>query len=157
MKGVKMTTDIELVSIQQAARLVGRQAQYIRQLVLKEKLIAIKSTVPGTDIPRWEIDKKSVLDYFKGNNRRVGRRQDGRNKWVVYATPAELVKVKEVLAANGLAEVVATIDRAQTYNGKAKTKVVVESEPKPEPKPEPSVPSKAARAAARAARAAKTA
>jgi hypothetical protein len=104
----------DTITIHEAALMTGKQDVYIHQLVIKGKLTAEKATVPGTNVPRWNVEKASVLAYFNGGSKHTSR-TDGRNKWVIYMTKAELVAVRALLSNNKLAEVALSIVPANDY------------------------------------------
>ena len=121
-----------VLGIREAARLVGRQEHYVRILVTGGKIAGTKTAIPGTDVPRWEVDTQSLLEYFgDGKNRRTAR-DDNRNKWSMYATKAELTQVKDLLHANGLGAVANLIapafdsEKAKEYRTKRAAKKAAE-------------------------------
>lgn len=102
----------QVLGIREAARRVGKQEQYIRRLTIDGKLDAFKDTVPGSEIPRWQIYVKSLDAYFAQDNRRGARRQDGRQKAELYLTDEEMEAVQALLSKNQMTEIAGTMTRS---------------------------------------------
>jgi hypothetical protein len=89
------------LNIKDAARYSGKSEQYIRALIRNGKLITKHVQVGETQLWRHEIPLSSLESYMT-NGSSHGRREDGRNKYTVYLTPAELVLVQSLMADAGL-------------------------------------------------------
>jgi len=69
--------------------------QYVRKAVRAGELKSTLKPVEGRDVKRHEILPADLETWRKGIGARIGR-ADGRNKFVFYATPEELVALKKV-------------------------------------------------------------
>lgn len=99
-----MTTEqrkSKTLTIREAARLAGTQEQYIRKLRKTGKIKSTMAVVPGTRIPRWNLDRESFESYFSEKRTRT-RRTDGRNKYTVYLTTSEYEVLSKLLKDNKL-------------------------------------------------------
>jgi hypothetical protein len=116
-------TPDEQIGIQEAARLVGKQAQYLHQLVLKDPSVfdAVKTYIGDTSVPKWLLSKNAVRAYFDGSEHR-GVRTDGRIKWNLYATMAEMTTLKALMADYALEEVAKLITKANVLTPEQKEK-----------------------------------
>jgi hypothetical protein len=89
-------------TLEQAAAKLGIVPHYARKCVHEGKLKASMSTVPGTRIPRLEITEEAIAEFDAREKKQVGKREDGRNKYVWYGLPAELEAAQAVLQEAGL-------------------------------------------------------
>lgn len=89
--------------IKEAAKYLGVDEQYLRKLVRDGKLpttmIPIKT---GSNVKKHVIDQND-LDARKANaGHKAGGRTDGRNKWTLYASKEEMVKIAKVCEEIGV-------------------------------------------------------
>lgn len=95
-------------SIKAAASALGLSEVYIRRMIQHGKLATTKVQVGDTEVWRHEIAEAELNKWRKSSSTRT-QREDGRNKFVMYATSDELAKIQKLLAANN---VHAVIERA---------------------------------------------
>lgn len=93
-----MDENITTIGIREASRILDCDRNYVLQLIKKGKLQAEK-TENENGIPVWKLLKDEVTEYAanKGKHNTGHARADGRVKWIVYGTIAEL---DAFLAAN---------------------------------------------------------
>ena len=88
-------------SIKEAAELTGLSTVYIRRAILKGKLNSTKVQVGDTSVMRHEISA-SDLEVWRASVKAAPRREDGRGKFTLYATPEELQKIQDLLEKDGI-------------------------------------------------------
>lgn len=102
--------------IKQAAEYLGINVQYMRKLILDGKVKATKVRVaPDSDVMKWVVAEEDLIAR-KTNNHSV--RDDGRNKYVVYADKNEIERLRSLLEENGIA--IPEIERANKPEDVAK-------------------------------------
>lgn len=88
-------------SIPEAAKFIDRSETYVRQLVrdgtFKTTMVPIDE---GYDVKKHMIHITVLREYLEGPNRR-NRRDDGRNKYYFYATPAEFAEHDRLMREAG--------------------------------------------------------
>lgn len=89
--------DAKTYGIKDAAKYLGVDEQYLRKLVregkLETQMVPVKS---GSQVMKHLITQ-DTLDARKANaGAKAGGRKDGRNKWTVYATPAEMAQIAKL-------------------------------------------------------------
>jgi len=90
-------------SIDEAAMFLGVDAHYVRKLVREGKLEAEWAPVkPGSQVMKHLISEEQLVARKSKQGQHAGSRADGRSKWVVYATDAEMKKLAAVAAEMGL-------------------------------------------------------
>lgn len=85
-----MATKNSTFGIKEAAAELGCDQQYVRKLIQKGKLEA--SLIPlkeGSSTKKYQISAESVAKYREATKTRTNR-PDGRNKFVMYLSAAEL-------------------------------------------------------------------
>jgi excisionase family DNA binding protein len=109
-----MTTEPELISLDEAAKRLGFTKLYVRTLVRRGKLKTKKVPLgPASQVWKHMIVASDVANF--GKRRGKSSRPDGRFKWILYASKEELDTVKELFRANELGELADLIGRqAQT-------------------------------------------
>lgn len=80
-------TATQEIGVAEALKLSGFDNAYLRRLLGEGKIEAEKRFITGTRIPKWFINKASLVDYVARGSKT--RRKDGRNKYTCYLTPAE--------------------------------------------------------------------
>lgn len=88
------------LSIKAAAAEFGLSECWVRRMVHQGKLEHRRVQVGDTKVTRIEIPRKALEARATGTR---SRRADGRNKWVMYATPAELDAIQALLGDHDLA------------------------------------------------------
>jgi len=97
----KSKTPTKLLSIKEAAQHLGTTDTYVRTLVRKGKLATERENL-NEDGTLWRhMIPITELESYKGNAR-TSRREDGRNKYVLYATPEELEALRKVIETEQL-------------------------------------------------------
>jgi excisionase family DNA binding protein len=89
------------LTIKEAAEEFGLSTVWIRRMVHQGKLETIRVKIGETQVERIEIARKSIEVRASGSK---SRRDDGRNKYVVYATPEEYQHLQETLEDAGLGD-----------------------------------------------------
>jgi hypothetical protein len=103
-----------MYTIKQFCAATNLSEVYVRRMILTGKLDHTKEYIPGTNIPRNLIPEEE-LARFQG--KRSQRREDGRNRFVLHSTPAELKRIQEVMAKEGIGSI---ITKQKQYKPKAK-------------------------------------
>lgn len=100
-----MTEKEKLYDIIDAAKYLGFSQIYIRMLIRKGRLASVKkSSTPGSLVMKHMV-RESDLNEFIGEMPHKTRRADGRNKFIMYATPGEYTRTRQVLLNANLIEV----------------------------------------------------
>lgn len=108
-------------TIKSLASALGLSEVYVRRAILEKKLdTSLEPIKEGSEIMRHRITQASV-DSWRGSTTSRSRREDGRNKFNLYATQEELAALKTMIEKAG-SQVI--IQKAPTYykNKKAKSK-----------------------------------
>jgi hypothetical protein len=105
------------LTIKQAARHLGKSEMWVRRMVHQAKLPHSRELVPGTEQVYRILIPIEALDARKTVTRT--RRDDGRNKFTVYATPAEMKAFNEALKAAGIKVPVARANPPKSKKGHA--------------------------------------
>lgn len=84
----------KLCTIREALEISGFENAYFRKLIFEGKIEATKSAIPGTKIDRWLVDRDSLNSYI--SRAKHSQRKDGRNKYVIYLTPAEFEQLAKL-------------------------------------------------------------
>ena len=82
-------------TIKEALEISGMDNPYFRKLIYDGKIEAIKSAIPGTKIERYLVSRESLAAYMSKSKH--NSRRDGRNKFILYATPAEFEALTKLL------------------------------------------------------------
>jgi hypothetical protein len=82
------------ITIKQAVQQSGLSENYIRKAIAKGDLIVEKETVGDTRIPRNVIVN---FEAWRAEAKAHSKREDGRNKFVLYATADELQRLQDLL------------------------------------------------------------
>jgi excisionase family DNA binding protein len=93
------------LSIKTAAQLLGLSEVYIRRMIQQGKIKTNRVQVGDSDIWRHEIPA-DVLEAWRKSSAVHTVRTDGRSKFVMYATAAELNTIKEFIAKSNLGTVI---------------------------------------------------
>jgi len=90
------STKADALSIKEAAEASGLSNVYIRRAILTGKLPSTKVQVGDTEVMRHEI---AVEDFnaWRASTASRSRRDDGRGKYTVYASPEEYAEIVELL------------------------------------------------------------
>lgn len=105
------------LTIKEAAAEFGLSPVWIRRMVHQGKLEVIRVQVGDSKVERIEIARKSIEVRALGSRT---RRDDGRNKFTLYATPEEHTKLIELLAANGIEVPIARANPPKSQKDRAK-------------------------------------
>jgi len=106
------TEPAPVYDINSAAQAAGFTTAYIRNLIRKGVIHATREPVrEGSLVTRYVIDSQE-LDRFLNTVPHKSRREDSRNKFVMYATPDEFTAAIQALEAAGLHEVASLITPA---------------------------------------------
>jgi len=117
--------DEDDLTIPEAALYTGFSEPYVRSLIRDQKLPStLRPINPGSGIHAHYISLDDLTTFLE-NSRRRTRRNDSRNKYILYATPVELDETLRVLrAANRTTAAVADL-------------IVPANKLKPKPSPSP--------------------
>lgn len=99
---------MQYYSIKEAAREFGLSECWVRRMVHQNKLAHRRVQVGDTKVQRIEISREA-LEARASKSR--SRRDDGRNKFTLYATPAEFAKLEKLLKEHSLATPVARANK----------------------------------------------
>jgi len=91
------TSSTKRFSIKQAAAELNLSEVYIRRMIQNGKLPTIKTQVGDTEIWRHEIDETTLAKWRSSAQTRTSR-NDGRGKYTIYLTKAELARMQSILA-----------------------------------------------------------
>jgi len=109
------STENQVLTLKQAVALSGLSMIYIRRAINEGKLPASKEQVGTTNVYR-NIIKTPDFEAWRASRNAKTRREDGRNKFDLYATATEYEKLSALCKANGLE---LPIKRAHTPKPKA--------------------------------------
>lgn len=113
-------------TIKQAAVRMGLTEPYVRALIRNDKLPSeLRAIGFESQVSRHMITEQAIATFLKETTRK-SRRNDGRNKYVLYANPAEIILVDEAIRKAGLTKVADMIHSAnnlklvpkEVHNGK---------------------------------------
>lgn len=107
-----MSVEEKWYTIPEAADFLGFSQAYIRTLIRKNQLTT--DMVPlseGSLVMRHVITESSMGEFLNTVPHKT-RRNDGRNKFIVYISPDEYPRVLDVLEENGLGEVARLLEPA---------------------------------------------
>lgn len=90
----------EELTIVEAAKFLGKVDGYIRMLIREGKLEAHKETIGESAVWRWMLKKSDLIKWQE--NATHSLREDGRNKYLLYATLMERERVANALKKAGL-------------------------------------------------------
>ena len=101
-----MDNEPKLVSLAEAAKMLGFTELYVRMLVRKGKLKTKKVPLgPESEVWKHMIYSEEV-ERFRTHPHAIGnKREDGRHKHTLYATDSELKAIQTLLSDNGFTEV----------------------------------------------------
>lgn len=94
-----------MFSIKTAAQETGLSEVYIRRAIQMKKLPTQKVQVGDTEVYKHMITKDDLEKWRNGSGTHSVR-TDGRNKFVMYATPDELAKIQQFIAEQKIGAVV---------------------------------------------------
>lgn len=90
-----------IFTIDEAAEYMGYSSSYTRSLIHNGKLESTMQPVSeGSGVKKHTITKAACDDFLENAPHR-NRREDGRNKYIMYATPKEFRESIRVLKAAG--------------------------------------------------------
>jgi hypothetical protein len=98
----------KLYSIKSAAAELNLSEVYIRRMIQTGKLATTKTQVGDTEVWKHMISEETLTAWRKNSSAKTSR-DDGRSKFTLYATAAELAQIQKLLQAN---KVTAIIERA---------------------------------------------
>ena len=90
----------EELTIKEAAKFLGKVDGYIRMLIREGKLDAHRETIGESAVWRWMLNKSDLIEWQETATHSL--REDGRNKWLLYATTPEQVLAAAALKKAGL-------------------------------------------------------
>ena len=85
------------VNLNTAAKMLELTPFYVRKCIREDKLEATLEQIPGKNVERWMIDESEIERFASREKKSVGKRDDGRNKYTLYATRDEYAAVVEML------------------------------------------------------------
>jgi excisionase family DNA binding protein len=97
-------------TIKAAAASLGLSEVYVRRMIQKGKLETVKARVGDTEVWRHEIPAEVLAEWRNSAGQR-STRDDGRNKYTLYATAEELATIQALFKTN---KVEAPIGRSNT-------------------------------------------
>jgi hypothetical protein len=109
--------DTNRLSIKQAVVLSGLSENYIRKAISKGDLAVIKEPIGESKIKKNWIDAE-VFEAWRAEAGAHSRREDGRNKFVLYMTEEEQAAFAKALKG---AEFAGTLQRAYAKKATAET------------------------------------
>lgn len=118
MKLTYETLDDELTyTLDEASEVTGLSKHYIRALIRKDRLEAIKVPIAeGSRVTRWELDTDVIRSLKTRGNRSI--RVDGRNKYYIYMTPEERIELQEIFTVMNKADWLERVTPAYTKKKK---------------------------------------
>ena len=108
-------TENQVLTLKQAVAESGLSMIYIRRAINEGKLPATKEQIGTTNVYR-NVIKAEDFQAWRSSRSAKTRREDGRNKYTLYATPEELQKVEALLKD---AELAVPLERAHQPKPKA--------------------------------------
>jgi hypothetical protein len=89
----------QYLSIKEAASEFELSEAWVRRMVHKDLVSYKRVQVGNTKVRRIEIERSSIEARVTGGR---SRRDDGRGKYTLYATPEELEQIQAALEAAGI-------------------------------------------------------
>jgi hypothetical protein len=100
------------MNLKQLSSKLAMDQMYVRKLVVSGK---IESTIvpikEGSKVMRHEISDEAVEKFLKTPRKSITKREDGRNKFVVYLTSDEFKKVDQFLKKENIPSPVKTVNK----------------------------------------------
>jgi hypothetical protein len=91
----------KVYNITQAAQELNLTPFYVRKCIKAGKIQAEQRLIENTSIMRYEISAEALEEFASREKKSVGKRDDNRNKYTLYATKSELIEIMEALATIG--------------------------------------------------------
>lgn len=107
-----------------AANKLGFSQTYIRTLVRRGVIKTTRVPLSEGSLVTKHVISEAVLDEFLNETPHKSRREDGRNKFIMYADPGEYVLVHQALVAADLqeiAELIIPANKVKFWNGNEPT------------------------------------
>jgi hypothetical protein len=118
-----MNTNSKSYSIKSAAAELNLSEVYIRRMIQQGKLPTVKAQVGDSEVWRHEISAEVLEAWRKGASVHTVR-TDGRSKFTLYATAAELAAIQQLLTANSIGAVVEKANKPEDVKRRyAKSKI----------------------------------
>jgi len=89
-------------NVKEAAAYMGKDPQYVRQLLHKGTLEGIKGTAAGTDIPQWKISQQACDAYAAKSASRRTSQQGAGKAYKIRIKAEDYAEVKSLLEARGI-------------------------------------------------------
>lgn len=86
----------EMISIKQAVQFSGLSENYIRKAIAAGKLTTVKQFIGETKIEKNWIDA-AEFESWRATAGAHSKREDGRNKFVIYMTADEMERLTSLL------------------------------------------------------------
>jgi hypothetical protein len=106
MKSTSTSTQSVVVpsglSIKEASVALKCEQNYVRKLLREGKLTSnLVPTKPGSSVMKHLISKASIEARLTRQGDRT-KREDGRNRWLIWATPSEMLALQSLLKDAGM-------------------------------------------------------
>lgn len=88
-------TTVKEYTIDEFAKAAGIKTQYVRTMLRQGRITSRKEARNGTNVFRNLITQETLDNYLATKGTRTPNRNDGRARFVLYATQAELDKIKK--------------------------------------------------------------
>ena len=95
-----MTTKETKYGIDEVAQITSLTVGYVRRAIQKGKLKTSKVQIANNTFKHFVSE--SELNRWRSSNETRTQREDGRNKYTVYATPEEEAKLRKLLETSSL-------------------------------------------------------
>jgi hypothetical protein len=99
----------ETLTLAEASVYSGLSVIYIRRAINTGKLVAFKEPVKDGSKTLRNVMSREAFDLWRAETATHSKREDGRNKFVVYMNPDEAAKLLEIIKGMEFAE---TLQRA---------------------------------------------
>lgn len=86
--------------IEEVAQIAGLTVGYVRRAIQKGKLATSKVTIANNTFKHFVSETE--LNRWRATSETRTQRNDGRNKYTLYGTPAEVAKLMKLIEANKL-------------------------------------------------------
>jgi hypothetical protein len=85
-----------MYSIKNVVKMTGLSENYIRKSIMSGQLVTTKELIPGTKISKNWISEED-LNKWNANRKQHSKRDDGRNKFVIYMNQDEVTQLENML------------------------------------------------------------
>lgn len=94
----------KMYSIKSASSELGLSQVYIRRMIQQGKIQTNKTMIGDSEVWKHEIAESELNRWHSDSSKRT-QRNDGRNKYTLYANDEELAQIRKLLEANDIGSI----------------------------------------------------